>query len=401
MIKIIRFFLASIIILSFLLQPLNVNADAQTLGDLEDNLAALKKKKADNEANQKYTEIQIKEREQAIQDAELEISIAKGSIIEAQEKIEESNIKIEELKLESEKLLQFSQQMQSSNAYLEYISGASTTTEMIMRIAAINQITDYNQKSLDNLEKLIKENEQLKIDLVKRQEELIEQNKKYETTIIKLTGSLEEYDKFALDINTQIKVAQDQYNTYSKLCKNNPKTSNLGRAAKLTDCSNTAYNAGWLKPLVSGGVTSALGWRNGVYAGNHNGIDIGNNKEGTSVYAAAAGVVSGIIERYWCGGNMVYIDVNVGGQMYTTYYYHLLKINVKLGQSVTAETVIGTVGGGTTKSYDSCTSGAHLHYGVAKGSFTGSISSKNVIIPPGFKNVYAYKWTSRYDYYSS
>ena len=58
----------------------------------------------------------------------------------------------------------------------------------------------------------------------------------------------------------------------------------------------------------------------------------------------------------------------------------MLAINVKVGQQVTADTVIGTVGGGAqTKSYDKCTTGAHLHFGIANGWYggtgTGSYSS--------------------------
>jgi murein DD-endopeptidase MepM/ murein hydrolase activator NlpD len=100
---------------------------------------------------------------------------------------------------------------------------------------------------------------------------------------------------------------------------------------------------------------------------------------------------------------MLYINVNVGGVKYTTYYYHLLTVNVKVGDVVTQNTVIGTVGGYSTSTthggYDSCTTGAHLHFGVAKGYYSGSINRANVITPPGFPNAKGYRFTSRTDYY--
>ena len=52
---------------------------------------------------------------------------------------------------------------------------------------------------------------------------------------------------------------------------------------------------------------------------------------------------------------------------YTTVYMHLLTISVSEGQTVTPQTKIGGVGGGSTRSYDSCTGGTHLHFGIAYG----------------------------------
>lgn len=381
--------------------PIEVYAasDPQTLGDLKDELAALKKKKAQNDANQKYTESQIKDRENAITAAEDAITKAQSDIETAEQNIEDSNTEIAALTEETKRLLEFSQQMKSQNAYLEYISGAASMTELVMRVAAVDQITAHNQETLENLEALIKENEQHKLDLQKKQEDLNAQISTYQAKIKDLYGDLESYDKFALDINTQIKTMQSLVDSYVKLCANSSK-SYLGDDELLTDCTNVPYNAGWLKPLKKGKITSTIGSRWGSY---HNALDIGGNAEGTPVYAAAAGTVAGYVKRYKCGGNMVYINVTVGGQKYTTYYYHLLTVNVKVGDVVTQNTVIGTVGGYSTATshggYDSCTTGAHLHFGVAKGYYSGSIKRANVITPPGFPNTKGYKFTSRTDYY--
>ena len=102
---------------------------------------------------------------------------------------------------------------------------------------------------------------------------------------------------------------------------------------------------------------------------------------------------------------MLFIDVNVNGQSYLTYYYHLLNFNVKVGDVVTQDTVIGWVGGYSTSTshggYDSCTTGAHLHFGVAKGSWDKYHSSPqyDVIVPPGFPNQYGWRFYSRTDMY--
>lgn len=393
--------LSLILLITWIIGPIPVNAakDPQTLGDLKNELAALKKKKSDNDANQKYTQAQIQAREEAIRNAEYEITKAQSDMEEAEAKIEESNNKINSLKEETKKMLIFLQQMKSQNEYLEYISGASSMTDLVMRIQAVEQITSYNQDFLNKLEALIKENEALKVELTQKQKDLEVKISNYQATIKSLYGNLESYDKFALDIDTQIKTMQSQVNAYVKLCANSSK-SYLGDNELLSDCTNVPYNAGWLKPLNSGKTTSTIGSRWGSY---HNALDIGGNREGTPVYAAAAGTVSGIIWRYRCGGNMVYINVTVGGKKYTTYYYHLLTVNVSYGQTVTQNTIIGTVGGSSTAKsnggYDGCTTGAHLHYGVANGYYTGSIARANVITPPGFPNSKGYSFKSRADYY--
>ena len=84
----------------------------------------------------------------------------------------------------------------------------------------------------------------------------------------------------------------------------------------------------------------------------------------------------------------------------------MLAINVKVGDIVNQNTVIGTVGGYSTSTshggYDACTTGAHLHYGVATGWFNGrNIPTSTVITPPGFNNSVGYRFYSRTDYYGN
>lgn len=390
----------------YMVSPVPVDAadkEPETLGDLKEQLADLKKQKAQNDAAKQSTKDEIAQKENAVKQAEKEITQAQSDIEKAEEEIEDSNQKIADLKVQTENVLKVLQHLQSENIYLKYMSDASSITDLVMRISAVEQITDSNQKNLEELEALIKKNEQLQKDLAEKQKTLSSKIDNYQKAITKLNGNLETYDKYALDINTQVKTMQEQVDAYTKLCKDSA-NSYLGDKEKLSDCTNVPYNAGWLKPLNKGSVTSLEGYRTDPITGRkysfHSGIDIGKNPEGTSVYAAAAGVVSGIVNRYKCGGNMVYITVTVGGVKYTTYYYHLLQIKVKVGQVVTQSTVVGTVGGGpSTWSYDSCSTGAHLHFGVAKGWYSGSIPTSKVIVPPGFNNKKGYSWTVRTAYY--
>jgi len=399
--KKITFSLVSFLGISILLMPINAHAAAETLGDLRKDYESLLAEKRAAERKSDAAKAEIAAKEAAIKKAENDLNEAEIEQKEAEEKIEESNKNIESLKLESEKVLLYMQQMQSENAYVEYVTGSSSMTELITRIEAVKQITGYIQDTVNNLKNEIKANEELKKELEIKQKELEEQIVKYENTITKLHSDAASYDKFALGLDERIQIAKDAYENNKKICLNN--IGKTDDSVRLSDCSKVPANSGWLKPLNKGVTTSTVGSRWGSY---HNALDIGGNGEGTPIYAAAAGRVSGKISRYWCGGNMLYIDVMVGGQQYTTYYYHLLRFNVNVGDIVTQGTIIGYVGGGASTSkkyggYDSCTTGAHLHYGVQKGYYnsrTGIVRSK-VITPPGFPNRTGYRFTSRTDYY--
>ena len=135
------------------------------------------------------------------------------------------------------------------------------------------------------------------------------------------------------------------------------------------------------------------------------GIDIGGNKEGTSVYSTANGTVGMIINdtsKKICGGKQVYIYHTINGKKYTSAYLHLLNINVKLGDSVTNNTVIGTVGGGSkTKKWESCSTGAHLHFTLAEGWYGTTYNSYSIFVAKTFDPQKTLKLPNKYTYWYS
>lgn len=399
------FKLSLVVLFSICLIP-SVNAEEmKTLGDLRRAYENLVAEKRENDNKTAEAKAEIARKEAAIRQAEVDITKAEDEHREAERQIDESNKKIKKLTKEAEKIFLYLQQLEGQNAYVEYVSGASSMTDLITRVEAVKQVTGYVHTTMKNLEKEIKRNEQLKRELEEKKKKLEKEIVRFEAIIKAQYSNLEDYDKYALNIDQKIKVAKDRYESQKSTCQ-----KNIGKSddsVKLSDCTNIPYNGGWLKPLNSGVVTSRVS-NNRLhptlgYVRSHNAIDIGGNSEGTPVYAAAAGIVSGVVYRSRCGGNMVYIEVNVGGVNYTTYYYHLYSINVSTGDTVSQSTKIGTVGGYTTSTsyggYDGCTTGAHLHYGVATGHLGTSIPTSRVIVPPGFKNSVGYRFTSRMDYY--
>lgn len=406
--SILRKVLIIIIILSFsfILVPQDISAKAaSTLRELRAELSKLQAEKKANENEKQSSKNEIKNKTAAINDAYDQIEVAEGKIETAKAKIAESEVEIDKITVETNELMRFMQITSGENAYMEYVSSAGSMTDLIMRLSAVDQITDYNKEQLKKLEQLIKENEQLKIDMANYQKQLNANITSYENRINKLDKRLAELDELADSIDDQIKNQKTLIDYYVGLgCKEDQ---------DLQQCVSVANNSGWLKPLKKGYVSSLYGYRyhptKGYYK-LHNGIDLAGNSEGTPVYAAASGTVAAITRRSSCGGNKVYIHAYVNGVAYTTYYFHLLSINVKVGDKVNTDTVIGTVGGGKqTRSYDSCSTGAHLHFGVAKGFYLGGgqygYSSYSTLVsksmsPPGF-GPKGWKFVNRNQFYKS
>lgn len=368
---------------------------ANTLRELRQELANLQAQKKSNENTKKMSEREIIEKSNAISNAYNEIEAAKGKIEVATIKIEESQQEIEKVTKETEELIRYMQIMSGENAYLDYIADSGSLTDMMMRVSAVDQISNYNREQLTGLENLIKENEQLKVDMANYQDQLNRNITTYENRIRTLDAKLLEIAEITDSIDDQIKNQKaliDYYVSYG--CKEDE---------DLVKCVSVANNSGWLKPLTKGKISSGFGYRTDPLGRKqtsfHNGIDITHGSVyGSNIYSVASGTVAGITRKSSCGGNIVYIHSYINGAAYTHYYAHMLSVNVKVGDAVTADSVIGTVGGAgvTLKKnggWDTCSTGAHLHFGVAKGFYLGGgkdgYSSYNTFVarqinPPGF-----------------
>ncbi len=397
-----RLILVVLMLIPYFIEPFSVMAvtntsKATTIAGLKKELEALKQQKTDAQKEKKQTQNQINQNKQAVENARQEQQQIANDVVDAEEKIKKSNEDIVKAKEDVDLVLKYYQLSNNQNEYLEYITGASSPTDLIMRVEAVSQLSSYYKNKIDDLDKLITENEQLKVDLADKNTQLDEKIANTSKAISKLNNQLDEINDINEDIDSQIKNQQTLINYYKTICKSETQL--------LTSCTTVQASAGWLKPVVKGRINSRWGYRNQVLNTGtfHNAHDIGGNAEGTAVYAAAAGTVAAITRRSNCGGNMVYIHANVLGKAYTMQYAHLLSIKVKVGDKVNVNTVIGTVGGGSTSykygGYDTCTTGTHLHFGISKGYYLEDYSKwskfiANSIEPPGYPKTGVW-WYSR------
>ncbi|MDE6292448.1 MAG: peptidoglycan DD-metalloendopeptidase family protein, partial [Bacilli bacterium] len=343
--------------------PTNTYAKkATTLAELRAELASLKKQKADNQKQQNLTKNEINSAKNNITKKETQIEINQQKVIDATNESAKLEEEIASGKETLEKLVQSYQVAKGDNVYLEYIFQAKSYEDLVYRYAIMEQLMDYQENLISSWKEKIEYNSQLKIDLANKEKELNNQIDSLASDIKKLGTKLDELDDMIPDINAEIASVQSSINYYTQLgCKENE---------DLNACMAVASSKIFRRPLVKGTITSAFGYRTHPITGKkssfHSGTDIGV-KEGTNVYPIANGTVSKITRKSNCGGNMVYIQHIVNGKKYTSTYMHLLEIKVKIGKTVTTEDVIALSGGSSTKSYDHCTTGGHLHLSLATG----------------------------------
>lgn len=132
--------------------------------------------------------------------------------------------------------------------------------------------------------------------------------------------------------------------------KQQQKSSNV-MIASTDNAEVSQTNLGSFAWPVKGRLTSSFGMRWGRM---HNGMDIANSVN-TPIGAARAGTVIAAYYNRGGYGNLIILDHGNGVE---TYYAHLNKINVKVGQKVGQGEVIGLLGstGNTT--------GPHLHFEI-------------------------------------
>ena len=348
--------------------------EAKTLGDLKNELSNLEKKYAEAQNNKNMTKEQMDNITNEINTITSKINGIKSDIKNTEDEIKDNEETIEKKKEETNELLKFLQVSSGENVYLEYLFEADSYTDFIYRYSVVSQLTDYNNNLMKELEALITSLEKKKEELANNKTKLENSSRELESKMVTLRANLTTYQEEGTTIEQDIADMKKEIKRYTdKGCKDNENITTCG-TAKLVNAT------GWNYPLARGCVTSeyvGYGQRtdwSGSVSGHH-GIDLDCVSEGTTVYAAANGTVARVVYYSSCGGNMVWVYHSVNGTPYTTVYMHLLRISVSEGQAVTPSTKIGEVGGGSTASYDGCTGGTHLHFGMAYGHNAYSFNS--------------------------
>lgn len=375
----------------------SIFAKEKTLGEYKKELSALEASLKDNENQTALTKEQMQEINNNIASIQAEIDTANKDIEALFAEIDKLNKDIKKKNEEIKSIVNFIQVSNGESAYMEYIFGAKSFTDFIYRMAVSEQMADYNDKLIDEYNAMIDKNNKKQEELKQKQASLANKQHDLEVEKAKLGEKLSDLGEGQQELSAQIKTSREAINSFDKRCKDSETPSScyvrlnppISGGGSSNSGGNIVTGGAFIRPLNSGRISSEYnsGRPHPTLGGVrfHSGIDIAGSGSAVPVYATAAGRVGAIVRRASCGGNQVYIYHNIGGKTYTSGYMHLRSINVSVGQTVTANTVIATMGGNPSIEYwDGCSTGQHLHFLLATGLYYTEYSNYNTFLAHTF-----------------
>lgn len=335
------------IFISFI--PINVNAENETLADYKKLLEKYKNDYANTQASINKTENEIKSANQQIANIKQEMIDMAAEISVLREDVTSYKEEIEKKELQTKKLVEYLQMSGGENLYLEYAFGAETMTDLIYRMSVVEQITDYNENVIEELNDLIAKSEAREKEINEKEKELTVKQSKLEDLIVSLGEDKNSLSVAGISYSTQIKMYEEEIEMYKDLgCKDNDVIG--------VDCAVTTSIGSWRRPTTSGYVTSEYGMRWGSL---HRGLDISNkNPYKTKIYAVASGTVSKIYSDNYGALCMIIEHYDAKKKQYwSSSYCHMSSYNpkIKKGMTVTTNTWLGYMGA------TGYVTGPHLH----------------------------------------
>ena len=368
-----------IVLLTVFIIPINTNA--KTIKQLEQEINSFTAD-LDNKKSQIATnDAEVKKIQENIANIESQISQIENETAILEQEIEASNREISEKSEQSKSLFQYLQVSEGENAYLEYIFGATDVTDMVYRMAIVEQLTEYNDQVMDELSALIEENETRKSELATKNAELEKLTTELEAEQEKINAETAQIKEAMPSVEQQLEEAEANLKYYKNLgCGENEDIYACQFRVEQANSSSSGGGgyvpsaSGFYRPMVSGYVTQNYG------NAGHMGIDLSNTNKTIEIYPIATGVV---FAKYYddYGALVIKIRHNVNGRYLYSTYAHLSSWYVNVGDTVTPDTVIGRMGN-TGYSF-----GAHLHLEVttcdwhAGGGCSWSVYQRSTIDP--------------------
>lgn len=258
-----------------------------------------------------------------------------------------------------------SMEEQGTVSYWSVLFKADSFTDLLSRLDFVNEIMDYDQRVIQDLQDLQQE-------ITEKKESLEDSRSESEAAKAKLVSEKSTLDKQRADavaLVNEINANEAEYQSTLDAIDAEEEAIQariveLSRqlAAQQAVSGQTTSNAalgGYIWPVSSRRITSPFGNRNTGIAGastNHKGVDIGGVYYSSEVHAAKSGTV--IVSQYSSSyGNYVVVSHGSGN---TTLYAHMSSRSVSVGQWVDQGDVLGITGS------TGISSGPHLHFEITE-----------------------------------
>ncbi len=406
--KVLSIFLLTTIFVTTVALP--VETKAQTISEFEKDV-----EKYTNELQEKQNKIAKNDEEVAkitkrIVEIQNQMKQAQDDIIALQNEIDESNKKIEQKSKESKNIIEYYQISSGDNIYLEYAFGASDITDMIYRMSIVEQLTEYNDKVMKELNALIEQNKEKQKQLEQKKQELNSLQSELKSEREKINADTQAVRDTMPSIQEQIKAAKENIEYLKNLgCGEDEDVQACIYRVNQSSSSDVSVpsSGSTLRPITMGVRQGGLY----SYSG-HLGQDMTSpNKKAETIYPIANGYVMSVYRdscysfcNYRCNGNanIIVIRHNINNEYIYASYMHLSQVNVEEGQIVSAYTPIGKMGNtGCTAGSDEGGTSIHLHLELASchwkpggGCMSYSAYTRSIINPRSYVALPA-TWNNR------
>ena len=362
----------SYILVFILIFCISYKVEAKTLKDLKNELAAYEKEMNDAKNKTQLTKNEIDNINARVRTIRATIEKDQENIKKTEEEIIVLENKADEKEEQIKDIISFLQITNSENAYMEYIFGAKTIEDLVLRSAVSEQMIAYNDDLIEDYNNTIVEYKEKNEDLKKQITNLNSEQDNLKTELVKLGDNLDEAEEEVASAKSLVEAQKKLINYYQNTlgCKDDQ---------DINKCGNIPYSGQMIRPLASFSITSEYGYRVHPISKTwkfHSGMDLAGGS--IDVYATAPGTVAGISWKNSCGGTMLFIHHNINGSYYTVTYMHLYKVLVKVGDYVDQNTKVAVTGGYYTLTpWDTCSTGRHLHFSISRGLYLKEYTSWN------------------------
>lgn len=307
---------------------------------------------------------QIASVEKQIAGIQKSIKNVEANIKQVEAEIQIREAKIEEINNNIKSYMQLNQANIVTNNYIKFVMGASSFVDLLRRVSAVNEITEYEVGKIREMEA---EKALLEIDKAELEAHKVELKEQQESLTV-YKNSLNSLKKVAEQLIAEYKAKSAALG--AELAEQQADMSELKSKIIEVDKALDGFwpTDGWVTPLKSTfTVTSAFPYYEpgNSSSGFHPAADLAV-ANGSNVYAVGNGYV--VKRNTGCGygylgshcgggfGNYVCYLIQVGNTIYLIINAHLSKVNVKVGDVVRQGTTVIGLSGSSGSS-----SGPHLH----------------------------------------